>query len=93
MINNITPTNQSIAYYRRLIVSQEFKMLKRDELIDIFYQVFIEEYQVSSSLLKDDSEIVTLESNYDGVYDRWIAQVFDGMGMDYLDYDLSLIHI
>ena len=45
-------------------------MLQRDELIDIFKQVFIEEYQVSSSLLKDDSEIVTLESNYDGVYDR-----------------------
>ena len=45
-------------------------MLQRDELIDIFKQVFIEEHQVSSSLLKDDSEIVTLESNYDGVYDR-----------------------
>ena len=68
-------------------MSQKFKMLQRDELIDIFYQVFIEEWQVSSSYLKDDSEIATLESNYEGIYDRWIAQVFDGMGMDYLDYD------
>ena len=68
-------------------MSQEFKMLKRDELIDIFYQVFIEEYQVSSSYLKDDSSIATLESNYEGIYDRWIAAVFNGMGMEYLDYD------
>ena len=68
-------------------MSKEFKMSQRDELIDIFYQVFIEEWQVSSSYLKDDSEIATLESNYEGIYDRWIAQVFDGMGMDYLDYD------
>ena len=68
-------------------MSQEFKMLQRDALIDIFYQVFIEEYQVSSSYLKDDSEIATLESNYEGIYDRWIAAVFNGMGMEYLDYD------
>ena len=51
-------------------MSQEFKILQRDELIDIFYQVFIEECQVSSSYLKDDSEIATLESNYEGIYDH-----------------------
>ena len=66
---------------------QKFKDVTRDKLIDIFHKIFILEYQVSNSSLEDDSEIAMLESNYEGVYDAWIVAVFDGMGIDYWDYD------
>ncbi len=69
-------------------MSQKFKILQIDELIDIFYKVFIEEYKLSYSYLQDASKWQGLEwEGYEGVYDSWIAEVFDGMGIDYWGYE------
>ena len=69
-------------------MSQKFKILQRDELIDIFHKVFLLEYQVSNSYLKDGSKFQGLDwEGYEGVSDSWIAEVFDGMGIDYWGYE------
>lgn len=56
---------------------QKFKDITREKLIDIFYKIFKEEYNVPNYYLEDDPELEMLESRYEGVSDAWIAAIFD----------------
>ena len=68
---------------------KKLKDITSEKLMEIFSKIFKEQYNVPNYYLEVDPELKKLESRHEGVNDAWISEVFDEIGIDYLDDKLS----